>query len=129
MTEPGIRIGALGAGGFGLFALQHFAQIPGVKLVGMASTHREAAYAMAQRFGFDMTGKLLDEYPDPEMRAIIDASYRDVVQRAAPVMRQRDLFADGRIFVYEVAILPMTVDGERVEMLLSCIDFDARRAR
>lgn len=51
MTEPGIRIGALGAGGFGLFALQHFAQIPGVKLVGMAATHREAAYAMAQRFG------------------------------------------------------------------------------
>jgi predicted dehydrogenase len=50
MTE-GIRIGALGAGGFGLYALQQFTQIPGVELVGMAATHREAAFAMAQRFG------------------------------------------------------------------------------
>src|SRR6185369_9126146 len=44
-------IGVIGAGGFGLFALQHYTQIPGVELVGMAGTHREAAFAMAQRFG------------------------------------------------------------------------------
>src|SRR5256885_4815630 len=46
-----IGIGALGAGGFGLFALQQFTQIPGVQLVAMAATHREAAFAMTQRFG------------------------------------------------------------------------------
>jgi len=46
-----IRIGVIGAGGFGLFALQHHTQIPGVQLVGMAGTHREAAFAVAQRFG------------------------------------------------------------------------------
>jgi predicted dehydrogenase len=51
MKMEGIRIGALGAGGFGLFALQHFTQIPGVTLAGMAATHREAAFAMSQRFG------------------------------------------------------------------------------
>ena len=51
MKTEGIRIGALGAGGFGLFALQHFTQIPGVELAGMAGTHREAAFAVAQRFG------------------------------------------------------------------------------
>ena len=50
MKSEGIRIGALGAGGFGLFALQQFTQVPGVELVGMAATHREAAFAMAQRF-------------------------------------------------------------------------------
>jgi predicted dehydrogenase len=50
MKIEGIRIGTLGAGGFGLFALQQFTQIPGVELVGMAATHREAAFAMAQRF-------------------------------------------------------------------------------
>src|SRR2546423_11435506 len=51
MKTEGIGVGALGAGGFGLFALQQFTQIPGVELVGMAATHREAAFAMAQRFG------------------------------------------------------------------------------
>src|SRR5262245_14458460 len=51
MKTESIRIGALGAGGFGLFALQQFTQIPGVELAGMAATHREAAFAMTQRFG------------------------------------------------------------------------------
>ncbi len=58
MKTEGIRIGALGAGGFGLFALQHFTQIPGVELIGMAGTHREAAFAVAQRFGIP---DLIDE--------------------------------------------------------------------
>jgi predicted homoserine dehydrogenase-like protein len=30
-----IRIGAVGAGGFGLFALQQFTQLPGVQLAAM----------------------------------------------------------------------------------------------
>ncbi len=46
-----IRVGVIGCGGFGLFALQHFAQVDGIKLVGMAGTHRPAAIAAAKRFG------------------------------------------------------------------------------
>ncbi len=51
MSEETIRLGVVGCGGFGLFALQHFAQVPGVQLAGMAGTHREAAQAAAKRFG------------------------------------------------------------------------------
>jgi predicted dehydrogenase len=51
MNSEILRIGAIGTGGFGLFALQQFLQIPGVQLVGIAGTHREAALAMARRFG------------------------------------------------------------------------------
>ena len=47
MSTESIRIGPLGAGGFGLFALQQFTQIPGVEFVG---THREAASAMILDF-------------------------------------------------------------------------------
>jgi predicted dehydrogenase len=46
-----VGLGVIGCGGFGLFALQHFTQIEGVRLVGMAGTHRPAAHAAAQRFG------------------------------------------------------------------------------
>ncbi len=46
-----IRIGAIGAGGFGLFAMQQFLQVEGAELVAMAGTHREAAISMARRFG------------------------------------------------------------------------------
>src|SRR5436305_469694 len=46
-----IRLGVIGCGGFGLFALQHFTQVPGVKLVGLAGTHRPPVLAAAARFG------------------------------------------------------------------------------
>ncbi len=56
MNEKGlrtgeIRVGVIGCGGFGLFMLQHLAQIPGVRLTSMADTHHEAAIAAAKRFG------------------------------------------------------------------------------
>jgi predicted dehydrogenase len=51
MSQDEIGLGIIGAGGFGLYALQHFAQIPGIRLVAMAGTHRAAAQAAARRFG------------------------------------------------------------------------------
>ena len=62
MDQGEIRLGVIGCGGFGLFALQQFAQVPGVTLVGMAGTHRPAAHAAAQRFGIpdiEDVGKML----------------------------------------------------------------------
>jgi predicted dehydrogenase len=53
MDDGLVRLGVAGCGGFGLFALQHFTQVPGVKLVGMAGTHRPAARAAAARFGVE----------------------------------------------------------------------------
>jgi predicted dehydrogenase len=50
MDDGLIRLGVIGCGGFGLFALQQFTQVPGVRLVGMAGTHRPAALAAAARF-------------------------------------------------------------------------------
>ena len=47
------RIGSNGCGGFGLFALQQFVQVPGIRLAGMAGTARPAAEAAARRFGLE----------------------------------------------------------------------------
>lgn len=60
MDESVIRLGVIGCGGFGLFALQHFTQIPGVSLVGMAGTHRPAALAAAARFGVEGVEEVRD---------------------------------------------------------------------
>jgi predicted dehydrogenase len=46
-----VNLGVIGCGGFGLFALQHFAQVDGLTLTAMAGTHRPAAIAAARRFG------------------------------------------------------------------------------
>jgi hypothetical protein len=80
-----------------------------------------------ERFGVDMTGKTLDELPDSTMRAITERSYREVVTAGRPAVHQRDVMTDGRLFVYEVVILPLGADGGRVDMLLVCMDFDAPR--
>src|SRR6266542_3919633 len=53
MRDSPVRLGVVGCGGFGLFALQQFTQVPGVTLVGMAGTHRPAALAAAARFGVE----------------------------------------------------------------------------
>jgi len=51
MISGKIGLGIIGCGGFGLYALQQFVQVPGVTLIGMAGTNRPAAHAAAQRFG------------------------------------------------------------------------------
>lgn len=48
-----LGIGVIGLGGFGLFALQQFVQIPEVRLAAMAGTARPAALAAAQRYGLE----------------------------------------------------------------------------
>ncbi len=53
MPDESLGLGVIGCGGFGLFALQQFTQVPGVHLVGMAGTHRPAALAAAARFGVE----------------------------------------------------------------------------
>src|SRR6187431_3252728 len=70
-----LGIGAIGAGGFGLFALQQFLQHPGARLVGIAGTYREAALAMSRRFGV----------PDPvEVDALLANPEVDLVYIATP---------------------------------------------
>src|SRR5438876_5529386 len=75
MNAGALRIGVIGAGGFGLFALQHLTQIPGVQLSGMAGTHREAAFAVTQRFGI----------PDlEEIKALLARPEIDLIYIATP---------------------------------------------
>ncbi|MCI0351207.1 MAG: Gfo/Idh/MocA family oxidoreductase [Acidobacteriales bacterium] len=52
-SEHQLGVGVIGCGGFGLFALQQFVQVPGVRLAGMAGTARPAALAAAQRYGLE----------------------------------------------------------------------------
>jgi predicted dehydrogenase len=70
-----IRLGVIGCGGFGLFALQHFSQLPGVQPVAIAGTHREAARAAARRFGL----------PDvQEVETLLDRDDVDLIYIATP---------------------------------------------
>jgi len=64
-----LGLGVVGCGGFGLYALQHFLQVPGVSLLGMAQTARPQALAAAKRFGLGepITLEELCKKPDIDM--------------------------------------------------------------
>ena len=106
-----LRIGAIGAGGFGLFALQQFLQVPGVELVAMAGTHREAAMAMARRFGV----------PDlVEVDALLASPEVDLVYIATPPFlhypQARAALAAGKHVICEK---PLAMTVEQADELLA----------
>ncbi|HVO02417.1 MAG TPA: PAS domain-containing protein [Candidatus Cybelea sp.] len=76
-----------------------------------------------ERFGFDLTGRSLDEFPYPEMRQAIFDSYRDVVDRREPLRYFRELESGGRWFRYETLLLPLSSDGTTIDMIVSAISF------
>ena len=74
MNTDTLRIGAVGAGGFGLFALQQFLQTPGVTLAAIAATSREPALAMARRFGVIDVGDVEVLLANPEVDLVYIAT-------------------------------------------------------
>jgi len=112
VRERATRLGVIGCGGFGLYALQHFTQVPGVELVGMAGTHREAAYAAARRFGI----------PDPvEVEELVNRPEVDLIYIATPPFlhhAQAMLALEAGKHVISEKPLAMTLDEAERNLLL-----------
>ena len=65
MNQGEIRVGIIGCGGFGLYALQQFVQVPGVKLVTYANWFGGAYQdPHNQVFSFAVAPNYLDLYPE-----------------------------------------------------------------
>lgn len=76
-----------------------------------------------ERFGFDLTGRSLDDFPFPEMRQVIFDTYKDVVDYRESRRYFRDLQSDGRWFRYETLLLPLSSDGTVIDMIAAVISF------
>lgn len=73
---------------------------------------------LAARAGYDLTGKILDELPHNEFRSIVKEAWTEVVATAEPRHCLQDAVLDGRLYRYESIVLPLSPDGERVNMEL-----------
>lgn len=80
-----------------------------------------------KRYGFDMTGKTLAEFPEPETRASIRQSYMEVGRARQPIARVRDLMLDGRPRRDGTLLLPFGAAG-RVTRLAVALDFESGSA-
>jgi hypothetical protein len=65
-----------------------------------------------------MTGKMLGDLPVTEFRNLAVESFTAVATSGEPLHGHRDRVLDGRLRQYETVILPLSNDGNRVNMLM-----------
>lgn len=75
---------------------------------------------MAQRAGFDLTGRMVDEVPVPDYRDFLLGAYRHTVETGEPNTVLHEQTIQGKPFEFEVLRLPLAEDGEHIDMLLLC---------
>ncbi len=80
------------------------------RLVGTKIVHRD---------GYDLTGRPLDELPEPEYRERVRATWMESCETGLPAHRIRELLLDRRMRRYEVIVLPLASNGEDIDMLIS----------
>ncbi len=80
--------------------------------------YRIIGQGLIDRAGFNMTGRFLDESPEPEFRDRLTQTYGEAVDTRAPRQGIREGVLDGRMRRYEYLVLPLSSDGAHVDMLL-----------
>jgi predicted dehydrogenase len=111
MSLGEIRLGIIGCGGFGLYALQQFVQVPGVRLIGMAGTNRPAAHAAAQRFGI----------PDIEdVAALVARDDIDLIYIATPpFLHHQQAIAALEAGKHVICEKPLAMTGEQADAMIA----------
>lgn len=78
---------------------------------------------VAERVGFDATGRYIDTIVPALWPARVLPAYRRVVETAAPVFQAVDGVFDERYLRGEILRMPLAGDGKRVDMVLSVAYF------
>lgn len=73
---------------------------------------------LVQRAGYELTGKMLNELPISQFRQLAMDTFTHVATTGKPFRVYRDRVLDDRTHRYETVMLPLSSDGERVDMLL-----------
>jgi hypothetical protein len=78
-------------------------------------------------FGVDFTSKFLDQVADPEGIRVAELSYGAAVDQGEPQYHVRQVEFHDRPIQYEIAILPLSKTGARVDMLMTVVTPDGGR--
>lgn len=82
---------------------------------------------VAQRQGFDMTGKYLEQHPWPELAAMARQAYVEIMDSHQPALIQRHGLIGEQYVDHQSLILPLGHD--RVEMILIGVVFTPQSGR
>jgi hypothetical protein len=95
--------------------------------VGLVEVHRDplrfrirlAGTSWRSDLGFEPTGMWLDDWPHATQRRLLAESWGAVVEGRHPVCTRRHAVIDGVSLVFEAMILPLSPNGETINMLLT----------
>ena len=81
---------------------------------------------LSERAGYELTGKMLDELPESEFRKQVRERWTEVATTGEPHHCDRNLHVlDSRSYHYESIVLPLSADGETVNMELVALIYRA----
>lgn len=68
--------------------------------------------------GFDLTGRLLDEYPDPALRELLRETYTTIIRTGRPARIENIVENIYRPYRGEAIIVPLSDDGVVINMFI-----------
>ncbi len=81
--------------------------------------YRLIGSGLTLRRGLDLSGQLMDDHPNPEIRAVAIACNRTVVESRQPqVWHWRLPTVQGHRVAYEGVNMPLSADGRAIDMIL-----------
>ncbi len=91
--------------------------------------YRIHASASAERIGFDLTGKFLDDLPDANLRATMQGTLLTVLQKRAPhlISYSNRPVAGAVTGDLEVLALPFSSDGQTIDMIAYGTHFNVHK--
>ncbi len=74
---------------------------------------------LVTRWGFDLTRKMLDDFPNQSFRGFLRANYIQVVTQRRPVRGTQPMVFQRQLYDYEFLWLPLSGDGRKIDMIMS----------
>lgn len=87
---------------------------------GLRFRYRLFGSQIAAYRGYDLTGKFIDEHPDPDFAGRAQLAYLRAIAEASPLWAKIDgVSSSGQQSRFEALILPLAGDGAKPDMVLS----------
>jgi hypothetical protein len=80
--------------------------------------YRLVGTLLTQHLGYEMTGKYVEQIPEPSMREYTRRFYERALQRQEPLHEAGTELIERYAWQHEVLVLPLASDGATIDMLL-----------
>jgi hypothetical protein len=80
--------------------------------------YRLVSTTLTRHLGYEMTGKFLDEVPEPEMQVFTRNFYMKALDLRAPFFESGEFVIDARHWRHETLVLPLSADETTINMLM-----------